>query len=211
MAIRAEDAAMEERARLHFDEELKLQLTEEEMEMQSHSNFDAICCNSHKTQINLELKRTTTKENVKVYQFAYPTKLRAVVYTFPTLITLPNTTSINNKGTSCEAMVPSSDRDSVRERNFLLALTMAPSFDCVSSLLCADDNIVFNDNYYAVSMGVGLLDDTWHHTHKYHGLHYSIPSHDHTDGLPLQSDEGLASMGEKECQHIYLLLNTLIC
>ncbi|KAF7826669.1 uncharacterized protein G2W53_017833 [Senna tora] len=36
------------------------------------------------------------------------TPLRAAVYTFPTLITLPDTTSINNKGTSCEAMVPSS-------------------------------------------------------------------------------------------------------
>ncbi|KAF7829992.1 cyclin-D4-2 isoform X1 [Senna tora] len=79
---------------------------------------------------------------------------------------------------------------------------MAPSFDCVSSLLCAEDNIVFDDNDYAGSMGMGLLDDTWHHTHTYHGLHNPIPSRDDADGLPLQSDEGLALMVQKEYQHI---------
>ncbi|XP_027332943.1 cyclin-D4-1-like [Abrus precatorius] len=79
---------------------------------------------------------------------------------------------------------------------------MAPSFDCVSSLLCAEDNSVFDENDYGGS--VEILEDTWQH-HRYHRNH-SQSQHfgDPNNGLlpPLQSDECLAQMVEKECHHL---------
>ncbi|KAJ7965787.1 Cyclin [Quillaja saponaria] len=76
---------------------------------------------------------------------------------------------------------------------------MAPSFDCAgSSLFCAEDNSIFYDNDYG-----GILEQfegTWHH--RYHRIHNQSQSLDGGDGLPLQSDEYLALMVEKECQHL---------
>ncbi|KAK7351562.1 hypothetical protein VNO77_11115 [Canavalia gladiata] len=69
---------------------------------------------------------------------------------------------------------------------------MAPSFDCVSSLLCAEDSSVFDDNYYGGTMTEGY-EETW----RFRSHHFGDP-----DGLPLQSDECFALMVKKECQHL---------
>ncbi|KAF4362498.1 hypothetical protein CsatB_007681 [Cannabis sativa] len=76
---------------------------------------------------------------------------------------------------------------------------MAPSFDClVSSLLCSEDIISFDDNEYGAvvdeSPDVG--------TEWYHRNHDQEKCFEGWDGLPLQSDECLATMVEKECQHM---------
>ncbi|XP_020206373.1 cyclin-D4-1 [Cajanus cajan] len=65
---------------------------------------------------------------------------------------------------------------------------MAPSFDCVSSLLCAEDDSVFDESHN----GVGVYEDTWR-PRRHH--------FDETDELPLLSDDCFALMVEKECQH----------
>ncbi|KAI9096303.1 hypothetical protein K1719_026022 [Acacia pycnantha] len=75
---------------------------------------------------------------------------------------------------------------------------MAPSFDCVSSLLCIEDNIIFNDNDYKSTMG--MPENSRHQT--YHRLHNPSLFFDDVTGLSLQSDECLAIMVEKECQHM---------
>ncbi|KAL2340013.1 hypothetical protein Fmac_007953 [Flemingia macrophylla] len=62
---------------------------------------------------------------------------------------------------------------------------MAPSFDSVSSLLCAEDSSVFDESHN------GVYDDTWR-PRRHH--------FDETDELPLLSDECLTLMMEKECQ-----------
>lgn len=67
---------------------------------------------------------------------------------------------------------------------------MAPSFDCVSSLLCSEETIVFDDNDYGGPMGM------------FHRHHNRSDNDENANGLPLQSDECLALMLEKECQHI---------
>ncbi|KAH7524309.1 cyclin-D4-2 [Ziziphus jujuba] len=78
---------------------------------------------------------------------------------------------------------------------------MAPSFDCaVSSLLCAEDKSIFDDSDYG-----GLVEEfedttTWYH--RNHRTHVQNRSIGNGFGLPLQSDECLASMVEKECQHL---------
>lgn len=73
---------------------------------------------------------------------------------------------------------------------------MAPSFDCtVSSLLCAEDNnSIFDDNdrYDAT---VEEFEATWHH-----GNH-QIQNQNSGWWLPMQSEECLVLMVEKECQH----------
>lgn len=76
---------------------------------------------------------------------------------------------------------------------------MAPSFDCaVSSLLCAEDNNIFDDNDYGVVEEE--LEDAWvHRNHRNHGQDWSFGG---GNGLPLQSDECLVLMVEKECQHL---------
>ncbi|KAF7817009.1 cyclin-D4-1-like [Senna tora] len=66
---------------------------------------------------------------------------------------------------------------------------MAPSFDCVSSLLCAEDNHIFDDN-------INDYGDHPLHTQN-HNLFFL-----RQDGLPLQSDECVALMVKKECDHL---------
>ncbi|KAK2992099.1 hypothetical protein RJ640_023482 [Escallonia rubra] len=81
---------------------------------------------------------------------------------------------------------------------------MAPSFDCVaSSLLCAEDNngIFYDDDDY------GLVDDfeaTWHHQRNHEPSNQNLSSYSEEclKGLPLQSDECLALMVERECEHL---------
>lgn len=79
---------------------------------------------------------------------------------------------------------------------------MAPSFDCAaSSLLCAEDRSVFDDNEYGSLVEKFEEDTTWHHrNHRTHDQNRSFSNGG--DGLPLQSDECLASMVEKECHHL---------
>lgn len=79
---------------------------------------------------------------------------------------------------------------------------MAPSFDCVvSSLLCSEDNTIFDDNDYGVGVdefqGGGAR---YHRNHRNHDQEKSFDGGD--EGLPLQSDECLASMVENECHHM---------
>ena len=80
---------------------------------------------------------------------------------------------------------------------------MAPSFDCaVSSLLCAEDNSIFDDNDYGAQMEKFEEDTTWYHrNHRTHDQNQSFGNGE-GEGLPLQSDECLASMVEKECHHL---------
>ncbi|BAT78441.1 hypothetical protein LR48_Vigan04g198900 [Vigna angularis] len=67
---------------------------------------------------------------------------------------------------------------------------MAPSFDCVSSLLCSEDSTVFDESHYGGTM-MGVCEDTWSsRRHRF----------DEPDELPLLSDECLAMMVERECQ-----------
>ncbi|KAE9609074.1 putative cyclin [Lupinus albus] len=67
---------------------------------------------------------------------------------------------------------------------------MAPSFDCVSSLLCAEDsNSVFDE-------GHSVYEDTWQHRRNLQ-IHRFGESYE----LPLQDDECFAMMVEKEHQH----------
>nr|QYW07124.1 cyclin D2-1 [Dimocarpus longan] len=78
---------------------------------------------------------------------------------------------------------------------------MAPSFDsAVSSLLCAEDNnSIFDD----INNGAAVEESeaTWHH--RRHGTRNQNRSFDGGDRLPsLQSDECLALLLEKECQHL---------
>ncbi|KAK7282875.1 hypothetical protein RIF29_11974 [Crotalaria pallida] len=69
---------------------------------------------------------------------------------------------------------------------------MAPSFDCVSSLLCGEDsNSVFDDNTSVV------YEDTWQHRRNRQRSDFDEPD----ELLPLQDDEFYAKMVEKECQY----------
>ncbi|GMN40101.1 hypothetical protein TIFTF001_009335 [Ficus carica] len=98
---------------------------------------------------------------------------------------------------------------------------MAPSFDsAVSSLLCAEDNTaIFDDDENYGGRLVADEDDTataWchHRNHRSHGRKIrSFDGHDDENGylsvLPLQSDECLASMAEKESLHFPSLLDYL--
>ncbi|CAL0327344.1 unnamed protein product [Lupinus luteus] len=67
---------------------------------------------------------------------------------------------------------------------------MAPSFDCVSSLLCSEDrDSVFDENS-------SVYEDTWQHRRNHKKHHFGESS-----VLPLQDDECFATMVEKECEH----------
>ncbi|KAH9690485.1 Cyclin N-terminal domain-containing protein [Citrus sinensis] len=82
---------------------------------------------------------------------------------------------------------------------------MAPSFDCVvSSLLCAEeDSSVFDDINGSV-VDEFENDATWHHGNN-RTQHRSRRFDDGGDmllSLPLQSDECLALLLEKECHHL---------
>jgi len=77
---------------------------------------------------------------------------------------------------------------------------MAPSFDCVSSLLCTEeDSSVFDDAEYVGGGGsVEVYEDSWRprNDHQMTQQRYDgVP-----DELPLQSEECLVLMLEKECQ-----------
>ncbi|XWS21430.1 hypothetical protein CRYUN_Cryun30bG0054200 [Craigia yunnanensis] len=82
---------------------------------------------------------------------------------------------------------------------------MAPSFDCaVSGLLCAEDNnIIFYDNdYFGGGAEVEEFGATWNHRY-YRNLNQNrVFNGVDEDGLPLQSEECLALMVEKELQHL---------
>ncbi|QCE15963.1 cyclin-D4-1-like [Vigna unguiculata] len=71
---------------------------------------------------------------------------------------------------------------------------MAPSFDCVSSLLCSEDSTVFDESHYGGTM-MGVCEDTWRPRR-----HRFDDDDDEPDELPLLSDECLAMMVERECQ-----------
>ncbi|XP_061362364.1 cyclin-D4-2-like [Gastrolobium bilobum] len=76
---------------------------------------------------------------------------------------------------------------------------MAPSFDCVSSLLCTEDDSIFDENDNGVSLE--MLEDTWHP--RYRRNHNQSEYFGDPNGwLPLQSEECLALMLEKECHHL---------
>ncbi|KAF2299768.1 hypothetical protein GH714_003251 [Hevea brasiliensis] len=80
---------------------------------------------------------------------------------------------------------------------------MAPSFDCaVSSLLCADDNNSIFDDNDSFGAVIEQFEATWHH--KNHRIyHQDRSSGGGGDGeLPMPSNECLALMVEKECQHL---------
>ncbi|XP_008219387.1 PREDICTED: cyclin-D2-1-like [Prunus mume] len=77
---------------------------------------------------------------------------------------------------------------------------MAPSFDCmVSSLLCAEDNI-FDDNDFGSVRLEEFEEAMW--PLRNHRNYDQNRGFDDEGGLPLQSDEYLASMVEKECHHL---------
>ncbi|KAE9615220.1 hypothetical protein Lal_00048267 [Lupinus albus] len=80
---------------------------------------------------------------------------------------------------------------------------MAPSFDCLSSLLCFEDNSIFDENDYVGSVEV-LEEDMWYPSY---GRNLNQTQHFGADPiefllLPLQSDECLNLMVEKECHHL---------
>ncbi|KAA8538160.1 hypothetical protein F0562_027768 [Nyssa sinensis] len=80
---------------------------------------------------------------------------------------------------------------------------MAPSFDCaVSSLLCAEDNrsIFYDDGAVEEE-----LEPTWNHrNHRTSNQNQHFCSEDSWTGLPLpmQSEEWLALMFKRECEHL---------
>ncbi|XP_058087992.1 cyclin-D4-2-like isoform X2 [Magnolia sinica] len=75
---------------------------------------------------------------------------------------------------------------------------MAPSYDCVaSSLLCPEDNnsiMGFGDD----GVGEGVEGHTYHHGHDKEDIFWG----DSLMGFPLQSEEWLGLMVERECQHL---------
>ncbi|XP_022766416.1 cyclin-D3-1-like [Durio zibethinus] len=82
---------------------------------------------------------------------------------------------------------------------------MEPSFDCaVSSLLCSEDNnsIFYDNDYCAGGSELEGFGATWNHRY-YRNLNQNrVFNGVHEDGLPLQSEECLALMVEKEHQHL---------
>jgi len=77
---------------------------------------------------------------------------------------------------------------------------MAPSFDCFSSLLCAEDNIIFDENDRGGL--VEELEDTWEHP-IYDRNHSQIQNLDvQYVSFPLPSEECLRLMMESELHHL---------
>ncbi|KAK7311697.1 hypothetical protein RJT34_09992 [Clitoria ternatea] len=70
---------------------------------------------------------------------------------------------------------------------------MAPSFDSVSSLLCTEDSTVFDDGHF----GTEVYDDAWRPRYNERRRHHFGDPY----VFPLQSEECLVLMVEKECQH----------
>ncbi|XP_059279661.1 cyclin-D2-1-like [Lycium ferocissimum] len=90
---------------------------------------------------------------------------------------------------------------------------MAPNKDClVSSLLCAEDNnIIFCNDDDDVGFGFGFVEDVvenrWYPRNHRNGGQQNKRIYGEeclTTGLPLQSDECLVLMIEKECEHMPL-------
>ncbi|XP_039041483.1 cyclin-D4-2-like [Hibiscus syriacus] len=81
---------------------------------------------------------------------------------------------------------------------------MAPSFDCaVSSLLCAEDNFsIFDDNDDNFGGGGEFGATTWNYRICRNSNQNRAFNGVGEDGLPLQSDECVALMLEKEQQHL---------
>ncbi|RDX78923.1 Cyclin-D3-1 [Mucuna pruriens] len=77
---------------------------------------------------------------------------------------------------------------------------MAPSFDCVSSLLCAEDNSIFDENDYGGSEE--MSEDTWQHPRYHRNRGQSEDLGDPSGWFPLQSDECLRLMVERESHHL---------
>lgn len=84
---------------------------------------------------------------------------------------------------------------------------MAPNMDCaVSSLLCAEDN---NSIFYSEDDDVGygfveeLVEDRWYpRNHRNGQENRRCYGEESLTGLPLQSDECLALMIRRECEHM---------
>ncbi|KAF8411389.1 hypothetical protein HHK36_003938 [Tetracentron sinense] len=81
---------------------------------------------------------------------------------------------------------------------------MAPSFDCTaSSLLCAEDNnslMCFDDGDYGA---VDEFGHAWQHqNHRAHYQNQTFNGGDLLTGFPLQSEECLGLMVERECEHL---------
>ncbi|KAG5063968.1 hypothetical protein AAZX31_02G198400 [Glycine max] len=77
---------------------------------------------------------------------------------------------------------------------------MAPSFDCVSSLLCVEDNSIFDENDYGGS--VEVLEDAWQDPRYRRNLSQSENLDVPNGWFQLQSDECLRLMVEKEWDHL---------
>ncbi|CAI9116183.1 OLC1v1017267C1 [Oldenlandia corymbosa var. corymbosa] len=85
-------------------------------------------------------------------------------------------------------------------------MKMAPSFDCVSSLLCAEENSsVFGDDDDDVVIDNGLMeefDDSWNRRSLHHSLGNRNCGEEIFTGFPLPGEEYVVSMIDKECQHL---------
>ncbi|CAL8106264.1 unnamed protein product [Prunus armeniaca] len=83
----------------------------------------------------------------------------------------------------------------------VVVVAMAPSFDCtVSSLLCAEDNIFDDNDFGSVRLEEEFEEAMW--PLRNHRNYDQNRGFDDEGGLPLQSDEYLASIVEKECHHL---------
>ncbi|XP_019431105.1 PREDICTED: cyclin-D4-1-like isoform X2 [Lupinus angustifolius] len=81
---------------------------------------------------------------------------------------------------------------------------MAPSFDCLSSLLCFEDNSIFDENDYVGSVETLEEDTMWYPSYRRNlnqTEHFAVEPNEFLL-LPLQSDESLNLMVEKECYHL---------
>ena len=84
---------------------------------------------------------------------------------------------------------------------------MVPSFDCATSnLLCEEDNTsIFDDANYGT--GVKAFETAWHHrNHRSHNQDRSFNGGEFFLGFPIQSDECLAEMIEKEYNYLPSLI-----
>ncbi|XP_059631270.1 cyclin-D2-1-like [Cornus florida] len=82
---------------------------------------------------------------------------------------------------------------------------MAPSFDCaVLSLLCAEDNSsIFDDDDVANGSLGEDFEPTWNHrNHRMSNQNQGFDGGESLNGLPVQTDECLALMVRRECEHL---------
>ena len=84
---------------------------------------------------------------------------------------------------------------------------MVPSFDCAASnLLCLEDNIsIFDDADYGP--GAKAFETAWHHwNHRSRNQDRSFNGGEFFLGFPVQSDECLVVVIEKEYYHLPSLI-----